>query len=663
MKGSIITKALALILCSFLLLSSAGCSLTQDQSDTGNTDTPDTSSISGDQPAINNSQTSNISFISSYSDLGSKLSEAASVNKGYPGNGMIAEDSASPESMNSVKTASAADGGGYGGASGYGGRDDGSVSSDFSHTNVQVDGIDEGDIVKTDGEYIYVIQNYKLIIYKADGAQTAQISSTAIGSEWKETAQNDRSSGSSQYPSEMFILGDRLAIISNSYSWLNYQEKDGIWHYENNSFISLDIYDVSNPSAPQKITSLGQDGSLLASRLLGGKVYLVSNKYVYDYNVDDPGTYVPNLYRDGVASLVDAKCIGIVPYANVTEYTVVSIYDLESAEILDTLALLGGGNTVYMNGDNLYLARSIFKTEESAPYTKSVYSVVDYTNTTSTGITRISLTEAALTAQAECTVPGYLVDQFALDESSGYLRAVTTVSTDTYAVYTDNEFGFSNYKYGESSTYNALYILDSALKVVGSIENLAKDEIVYSVRFSGDIGYFCTFRRVDPLFAADLSDPANPKILSALKISGFSNYLHSWSDGQLLGLGYEADEKEGATEGIKLVMFDVSDPANVSVQNTASVNAGWSVAMDNHKAILVDPAKNLFAFPADNRFLIYSYDEAKGFTLEADVTIADWSYNSRGLYIDNYIYILDSGVVYVLDMSTYAVAATVGAAG
>jgi uncharacterized secreted protein with C-terminal beta-propeller domain len=144
-----------------------------------------------------------------------------------------------------------------------------------------------------------------------------------------------------------------------------------------------------------------------------------------------------------------------------------------------------------------------------------------------------------------------------------------------------------------SKTFNALYVLDADLQVAGSITDLAQDEVIYSARFDGDIGYFVTFRQVDPLFAVDLSNPKAPVVLSALKIPGFSEYLHLWSDGRLFGLGRDADVETGRAGRMKLSMFDTSDPADVTERKTLLLDSDYSAALYNHKAILISRDKNL----------------------------------------------------------------------
>jgi uncharacterized secreted protein with C-terminal beta-propeller domain len=243
----------------------------------------------------------------------------------------------------------------------------------------------------------------------------------------------------------------------------------------------------------------------------------------------------------------------------------------------------------------------------------------------------------SITEKASATVPGMLKNQFSIDEYKGAFRIVTTVQTYITKIYTDGE---DTYDYVNLRA-NALYTLDGNLNVLGRIEDVAKDEVVYSVRFDGDIGYFVTFRQVDPLFAVDLSDPRAPRIIGSLKIPGFSDYMHVYKDGLLFGFGHDADEKDGRVRGLKLSMFDVSDPANLNEIHTKKLDAYWSDASYNHKAILVNADRSLIAFPAEGAYYVYGYDKQTGFYQKAKIDAGDnlWDGSLRGLFIGECFYV------------------------
>lgn len=521
-------------------------------------------------------------------------------------------------------------------------------SPDYSETNVQVKGVDEADIVKTDGSYIYYVAGNQLNILKPDGAATKLVSSTSLSGDnswWG-------------YNSEMFLLGNRLMIITQSFNtvWVN----DANGNYETNTDqTSAVIYDVTNPEKPLQVVSLGQSGYYVSSRMIGDYVYLVTSQYIYNPVKGTPITYIPAT-TDGVESkllMPTDLYIGGSPQS--AAYTVVGSINLKSgANFASAKAVFGGTSTLYANAEHLLLALSRYE-EEVLPIApdKDGKNVQITRSSSSTDLVLLGLSEGQITKLATGNVPGSLLNQFSMDEYKGVFRIVTNINNSEQRIFTD---GVDTYEY-DSTSANALYTLDQDLKVLGRIENLAKDEFIKSVRFDGEIGYFVTFRQVDPLFAVDLSNPSAPRVLSALKIPGFSEYLHVFTDNLLLGIGYNADESTGAMQGVKLSMFDTTNKANVKEVTTEKVDASWTVVGSNHKAILVDAEKNLIAFPADSNYYIFRYTADKGFTLAARVNMtADLSsWNLRGLFIGDYFYVLGDSGVTVISLNDFTVLTTV----
>lgn len=530
-------------------------------------------------------------------------------------------------------------------------------ADDYSETNVQVAGIDEADIVKTDGKSIFILRDNEVIILKAAGADTAELSRIKVG---------DSDGHGKGYASEIYVTGDRLVVIRNAYHWDGSDQLRGFWWgYD---YTEALLYDVSDPAAPKKIGAWGQDGRYLSSRLLDGVLYLVSNYHVYnteeELDPDQPGLFVPSLYRNGKAAPMAAADICICPRFDSVAYTVITTIDVAADQRLSQQSTLGGGTEIYMNADNLFISSSNYREEVGEAYTEAVYTVEEHRSYQETEILRFAIDAGRVAYAAGGTVNGYLVNQFAMDEYQGYLRVVTTRSEEKFTTYTDKERGWVNYVWDEEGNRmnNALYVLDSDLKVVGSVEELAEDERVYSVRFNGAIGYFVTFRQVDPLFAVDLSDPAAPRVLSALKIPGFSEYLHVYSEDLLFGLGMNADEKTGWSENMKLSMFNVADPADVFEQDKKSLEISWSAALHNHKAILVLPDKDIIGFPSETGYLIYGYSEKEGFYRRGEIDFSEsgewWYGDCRGLYIGGSFYVCGYNGVAVMDLETLSLILT-----
>ncbi|MDO4572594.1 MAG: beta-propeller domain-containing protein [Clostridia bacterium] len=523
------------------------------------------------------------------------------------------------------------------------------AGGEYSETNVQVAGVDEADIVKTDGEYIYYLVNSTLYIARAAGEDTEILSSTPLGGDDDKLWQNAM---------EMYLLGDRLMILSQSWSvvWV---ERDGDGYESGRDSTQALIYDVSNRARPRQVAALGQSGNYVSSRMVGDYVYLVTSQWVYDAVEAQPATYVPAVSAGDGERLLSASDLLVYGTPSTSAYTVVGAVNLKTGtEHASAKAVFGSTGTVYCSGERLIVAESdyIQDTSDIAPDENGENVQI----TRSESVTKLilfSLDNGRIERLASGSVPGYLLNQFAMDEYEGVIRVVTTVNNWEERIYTD---GVDRYEY-EDENYNCLYTLDLELKQLGKLERLAEDEWVESVRFDGEIGYFVTFRQTDPLFAVDLSDPARPRVLSSLKIPGFSEYLHGYGTGLLLGLGYEADEETGIREGVKLTMFDVSNKANVKELHTARVDADYTVVGSNHKAILVSVEKNLIAFPADGAYYIYAYSREAGFTLLKKVGVDDDIYSGslRGLFIGECFYVLSESGITIIDMAGWEKLASV----
>ncbi|MDD3833101.1 MAG: beta-propeller domain-containing protein, partial [Oscillospiraceae bacterium] len=570
---------------------------------------------------------------------------------------------------------------------------------DYSKTNIQVDGVDEADIIKTDGNFIYALSNGKLIITSIDRAEMKKVSTIDC------TKYADKKDGSR--PLEMYVNGDRLAVIKEVFDQRKtntgtaengYAYRDMMWY---STHTSIALYDIKDRSNPKLLSDLGQSGSYLSSRMVGKTLYFISNHYIYEAaDKNKPETFVPMLYKNGNGRVIGADDITVSVKPQSRQYIVVTAVDFDRpTERVSSKTVFGCGSTIYASTENILIASGAQeistqgdtsdtttaatkeKSETSGGTQSSAYSPgaqpqPDLTNTAGkvvasessnsdkgrkatysfvTNLMRFSLDNGKIELAATGSVPGSLLNQFSMDEYNGHFRFVTTRSDYTEQISGSGNQSTVSVSGGDTS--NNLYVLNSKMEIVGRIEDVAKGERVYSVRFSGDIGYFVTFRQVDPLFTVDLTDPASPKILSALKIPGFSEYLHPYSDGLLFGLGKDADEN-GRVKGLKLSMFDVSDPADVTEKHKLVLDKYWTDASYNHKAIIVSPQRGLIAFPCDNTYVIYSYDKNAGFSKAADFLIDEYNYILRGIYIDDMFYVCSDTAISAYSMDGYAKMAT-----
>ena len=532
-------------------------------------------------------------------------------------------------------------------------------SADYSETNVQVEGIDEGDSVKTDGKYLYRLENNVLSILSCEGKNTKLLSQTQVADGSCNEELNGGSFLSTDDACAIYLIenGNAVAVVKSTWRYSDWwDEGTGDSAYSSDTATAVSVYDVSDRTAPTLSAKFKQDGSYLTSRILDGVLYLISNDAKDGEPVETkPETYVPCIEENGTEHPIDAGCIYIVPEPDSTQYTVISAIRLSDCSLISNQSVLGGGTEFYMSQNNLYFSRAIYDTEEGDAYTEDGYDVQEYKDSSHTELLRFSLQDGNIAPEAEGEVPGYLLNQFAMDEYEGNLRVVTTQDENTYRTYTDSKHGWVNYQADRDVQENALYVLDASLKIIGKIEGLAEDERVYSVRFAGETGYFVTFRETDPLFSVDLRNPEEPKIMGKLKIPGFSSYLHVYGNGLLFGLGMDADEETGITNGLKLSMFDTSDPHNVTELHTMYLESDWSEALYNHKAILIAPERDLIAFPAENGYAIYGYSTKTGFypkaTVEGDL---DWSAgDTRGVYADEDFYVFTDHAVTVFRMEDF----------
>lgn len=526
------------------------------------------------------------------------------------------------------------------------------TTRDYSKTNTQVKDVDEADIVKTDGNYIYTLSREanKLYIVKVDGSEMSISDTISL---------HEQTDNNWRYEQEFFIYEDRLLLISSHEEHFIEQTTDSKdCYYEPTYTTCVTIYDISDRNNVVEVSTLEQSGNYTNSRLVDGYLYLISSYYPTEWRIEEPHTFCPTLKVNfGEAEVMPIDDILVYEQPQSSSYTVItSISATDGTQFDSHKALLGSGRTLYCNQEHILLADNTNRTESlDNQVTEDGRNYIQNSSVRTTKLVLFDIDGGSIVQSAANEIEGSLLNQFSMDEYNGSFRIVVTRDSWRETIYTDG----IDQRELDSTSDNALYVLDGELNIIGSIEDVAQDERVYSVRFDGDIGYFVTFRQTDPLFTVNLSDPYNPYILSELKIPGFSNYLHPYGEGLLMGIGYDADEETGRTNCIKMSMFDVSDKANVTEAHTLLLeDVYWSEATSNHKAILVDVQKNLIAFPAEDTYYVYSYNSEAGFKLEGTVDYSSgekyWNYSDmRGLYIDNCFYVAAQDRITALDLTSF----------
>lgn len=495
------------------------------------------------------------------------------------------------------------------GENGYASADEGGGSGDHSTTNTQVEGVDEADIIKTDGRYIYLLGGNRLTVVSA--SDTMSIAARL-------TLDED------QYAQEMYVDGDRLVIVGARH------DDNGDYYFK--VFTVVSVYDISDLGSISLLRTFEIEGYATTTRKQGDYVYLLSNLNTWSLPEIDPR---PLMGEDGDLKSMPVSDVMIMPGEPAEQYLTLSAINIQDkSEKVESESILGGGYVTYMSNKAMYVAL------------ENRY----YTGKRELNIARFSINGAKIGYAGSGEITGYLNDQFSMDEYNGYLRVASTVWDNKHE--------------------NNLYVLDDNMQVCGSVLGFAPGETIYSVRFMGSRGYVVTFKQIDPLFVFDLSDPANPRITGELKVPGFSSYLHPVSEDVILGVGYDVKDvyvKDDAgneviisqqTGGIKLSLFDVSDMGKPKEIDTLVIGErGYSELLSNHKAAMFKADDSLLAFPME----LYSYSYTNHWSGALVVSYLDNRLAELGRiaaeeenYDEKYYYYFGQRLVYIGDTLYYA---------
>lgn len=498
--------------------------------------------------------------------------------------------------------------------------DSGTAVNNYSDTNVREDGVGEGDIVKTDGKNLYTLNNQKIQIVNIESDTMEQVGTIKLDE--------------NKNVSEFYVKDNQLIVV---YTDTDYGDESNGYRYQ--STTTAEVYDVSNPEKPTSKGKVSQSGSFHTMRVNGNYVYLLSDFYASASNgKSEVADYVPSVQ----GKLIGESSICMPQYTRGNYYTVISAFSLNNPEEkIDSKAIFGGSGLVYVSQNNIYVCEAYYNSEDS--------------DVTQTCIRKLSYKDGKLEAVGQTKIDGTLNDSFSLDEYDGNLRLVTTVSASgNSGVMPLILFGdTADTDLEQQKDTNYLYVLDENLKELSKIEDIAQDEQVYSARFIGKMGYVVTYKQTDPLFSIDLSDPKNPNVVGELKLPGFSEYLHPYGDGLLLGVGMDVDETGTTTNGVKLSMFDISNPEEVEEVQKYVLEDSYSTDIAyNYKAAMIDADKNLIGFTAysgNSKYYIFSYDKS-GFKCVFERELSGYG-DVRGLYAGKYFYLVSGNTVekYELD--------------
>ena len=599
----------------------------------------------------------------------------------------------------------------------------------YSTTNVQVAGIDEPDFLKNDNKYAYVLSQDKLTIIDAYPGDTANIISK-IGLDVKEN-----------YLQNMFLNKDRLVIFYNdnreSYAIPKY---DYIPNPVYTPVTHAAIIDVSDKANPKILKNYEVTGYYTGARMIGDYVYFISNSYV-DYIHPMP----PILRKSADTAITPDVYYFGNPDINYN-FDTITAFNIFSDEINSKTFMIGATGTLYVSSNAIYLTyqkyqpyyndesynkdrfftaivpllpsdiqsqinsiqssnidpsqkwtqisdllqnaynkmsendkNTLFEKIQQAASEYDIKIQQDYRKTV---IQKFSINNGTVSYVSHSEIPGYLLNQYSMDEYKDKLRVATTTEYYTSKGVT---------------TANNIYVLDNTLNRIGSLEKVAPEESIYSARFMGDKLYLVTYQRIDPFFVIDLSTDI-PKVLGALKIPGYSSYLHPYDDTHIIGIGKETKQNQyGGLQalGVKISLFDVSDVSNPVTVDTYLIGAEGtdSEILSDPKAFLFDKEKNILSIPISSQnygqpiplasegssdsatskpvdimpprpimpnnwkgFYVFGVDPIKGFSLKGTVehysgAYYNYNYGSRSFYINDSLYTVTSDFMKINDLN------------
>ena len=508
-----------------------------------------------------------------------------------------------------------------------------SATRDYSDTNIQVANVDEEDIVKTDGQYLYTISESDVVIIKAYPTDQAGIVSRIQFDPW---------------PTGLFVSGDRLVVIGG-YSYDTYW-RNGYNYSEYSDDTHVTLVDIADRANPTILKEYAVDGGFAGARMVGGYAYILTTDFLYDYGYEFG---LPSITVGSQTEELQPSQIGY--FENDTSGNAVTIiFAIDAAgDGSHSVAgyMTGGFSVLYVSYEHMYIAVTIYDYSYDGMY---------YWNYEKTAIHKIAFNNLDTDYVCSGEVPGRLLNQFSMDEYNGNLRVATTVG----------QMGW-----GGSSPSNNVYVLDPDMALLGSVEDIAVGEQIYSCRFMGDRAYMVTYMRIDPFFVIDLSNPTDPSVMSYLEVPGFSDYLHPYGGNHVIGVGLDTIDDQsgnfGWFQGVKLSLFDVTDPANPVEEDKVVIgNRGSSSEVNtDHKSFMFDQERGILAMPVS---VFEGYDEWQwnysgswqgvyvfhvsvddGFQFIGRVTHGstgqnyyyDDLYVRRSLYIEDVLYTVSQGMV------------------
>jgi inhibitor of cysteine peptidase len=431
------------------------------------------------------------------------------------------------------------------------------VEPDYSTTNVQVTGVDEADIVKTDGSYLYVTRQNIVYILNADPKDAKVLAKINLDN-------NSVAAGMflGDNSSKLIVVGSQYGDVFPTDVPTPYGGDIGSSIYQHiiqNVRTFIEVYNITDKNAPVLTRNFTISGSYFNSRLVGNYLYAVVSEQA---TVADNSVDLPTIYNQTEIYTIQPKNIYYIDesgsYFTYTTFVGLNVSN-DTLDASTVTLLMGETSNMYVSQNNMYVTFPSPIQDEQG-----------------TVIYRISINGTSLSFESKGKVPGYVLNQYSMDEFNGYFRIATCITTGPWL---------------NQEQQNGLYVLNDNLTVVGKIENLGVNERIYAARFVEDKCYLVTYKQTDPFFVIDLSNPVDPRVVGQLRIPGYSSYLHPYGDNYVIGIGKE-------NSSVKLALFDVSNMNNpVEVSNITIGNWSDSPALYDSKAFLFNSKTGLLVIP------------------------------------------------------------------
>ena len=548
------------------------------------------------------------------------------------------------------------------------------TNKDYSKTNIQVENVDEADIIKTDGNYIYSLSKESIVITDVTDPNKIKVASKITPTD-------------NGIPEDLILFENKLVAICSEIN------SPYIYYSSNKNNTIVRIYDITNREEPRMVKNYKLYEPYYTTRCIGSKLYVISTG-----NLKKENNKIVRYYDEEYSQKeIELKNIKYLKNVETNKQTIISMMDLNNIEQnVNVSSYLIDIENAYISEKNIYLLDTNYK-GNYYPKISSIYGIkgiwglndyiYDYTRNYETEIYKFNILDnGEVEYSCKTRVKGQTINQYSLDEYNGNLRVALK----------------------DSREGSRIVIFNEKMQQIGETPYLAKGEQMYSSRFMGDKAYLVTYKTIDPLFVIDLSNPTEPKVLGELKIPGYSTYLHPYDENHLIGIGMQTEEKinrdiqgkvtsaTATITGMKMALFDVTDPTNpVEISSTViGDRRTTSAILTNPKALLFSKEKELIAIPVNNYaeyisiassntyedtinaykknttkyisegYSVYSINIEKGINLKGIITQENIDNKSqdtyyytnskllRGVYIENNLYTVSEKCIKVSDLET-----------